>query len=73
MKGWGGFGAAHGAELPVMEISSLWVLVSADGWTGGLLWVGTKGSGAGEDETESELSVGRGTSAESVSQVSTGR
>lgn len=54
MKGWGGFYAAHGARLPVMKISSLWVLVSADGGTGGLLWVETKVSGAGEDETESE-------------------
>lgn len=54
----------------VVETSSLWVLVSAEGQAGGLLWVGMKV--LGQERTRRRVSVGRESSAESVSQVSTG-
>lgn len=64
MKGWGGLVLPMGLGLTVntggfIESSSLWVLVSAEGQTGGLLWVGMKVSGAGEDKEESECRRGR--------------
>lgn len=76
MKGWGGLVLPMGLDLTVntggfIESSSLWVLVSAEGQTGGLLWVGMKVSG--QEGTRRRVSVEGEGSAESVSQVSTGR
>lgn len=75
MKGWGGLVLPMGLGLAVntggfVETSSLWVLVSAEGQTGGQLWVGMKV--LGQERTRRRVSVERESRAESVSQVSTG-